>query len=108
MSERDRREPEWSEHQARVVEAMQPARSGNPDHDESPWAVFLWNELQRVKAEQVVLMDTIWHARRMARAVQELDFTGHICFTVCPCLHCMAKESATKVLEHDPYARRTR
>lgn len=107
MSE-PRTEPEWSEHQARIVEDMQPARSGNPDQDESPWAVFLWNELQKVQAEKVALMDTIWHARRMARAVQELDFTNHTCFTVSPCLHCMAKKSASKVLEHDPYAHRTR
>ena len=108
MSERDRREPEWSEHQARVVEAMQPVRSGNPDHDESPWAVFLWNELQKVQAEQVRLMETIFQARRMARAVQELDFSNHIHTTVAPCFHCIAKDAAGKVLEHNPYARRTR
>lgn len=107
MSE-PRTEPEWSEHQARVVEAMQPVRSGNPDQDESPWAEFLWKELQRVQAEQVALMDTIWHARLMARAVQELDFSTHIHTTVAPCFHCIAKDAAAKVLEHNPYARRTR
>lgn len=99
MSERDRREPEWSEHQRDLVEAMQPRRSDDPDSHEDPTIKVLeqrirWQSQRLVQIEQMVA-----NAVYLAELVQQMDFSGHIHFTWAPCDHCIAKRCANEIVK---------
>lgn len=99
MSERDRREPEWSEHQRDLVEAMQSNRSANPDDLEHPTIKHLEERLRYQSRRLVQIEQMVANAVYLATLVQDMDFSGHTHFTWAPCDHCRAKEAANAIMK---------
>lgn len=96
------RDPIWSEHQRDMVEAMQPARSPNPDDLESPWTRYIWDELQEAKRKLVALSIRRDDSISLARLVDEMDLRGHFEShqhrSRSTCVYCEAKRLAAMML----------
>jgi hypothetical protein len=98
MSERDLREPEWSERERDRVEAMQPERSADIDPAADRTLRHLEERLEAQSRRLVELEVIVDDAVRLARIVNALDFDGHLHCTWAECDHCAAKRGALHIL----------
>lgn len=92
------RDPQWSEEQAAIVQAMQPERSPDPNDQLSAYGEYLQKRNRELFRKVLELTDKAVAAEYLARHVVRMDFTGHRHLVRSTCVYCDAKRIASELL----------